>query len=288
MPVRVPFLLKRRMKQETPLIAPGGNAIDASAEGALAGDEPWGGRVLSVHPLASNILRADGLAVSVVADRAAMSAMGVLAPDLFQTPPDVELVDMAVRMEHRIISFGTIASVDCTQCPAWEGLVNAAAVRLVPTGQIHSIREALLGYGKPGGLLGILRNDPTGNSFVKYARKSLRDGRPEELVGCGPGLTPAGDDFLTGAILASVRSEGLSLARLERALPGTTPLGRTLLWAALQGRFPAYLLEFIDAIIGAAVSPDVLRSSVHAACAYGETSGTDALTGFCWQRLKSG
>ncbi|MGA2974566.1 MAG: DUF2877 domain-containing protein [Spirochaetia bacterium] len=257
----------------------------ARACGALAGRAAWAGRVLSVHPRAVNILRADGLAVSAVADRADMSAMAVLSNDLFQTPPDTALVDTAVRMEEGVISFDAFASVDCTECPVWEGNVNAAAVRLVPVERIHAIRDSFFTFGKPGGLLGLLRNDPVESPFVTRVRTALREGRPEELVGCGPGLTPAGDDFLTGAILASSSSNRIDGERLERVLPGTTPLGRTLVWTALQGRFPAYLLEFIDAIVGAAVSDDALRIAVRKACAHGETSGTDALAGFCWQKL---
>jgi hypothetical protein len=245
------------------------------------------GSVLSLHPRAVNILRADGLAVSIVAEGTAMSAMGVLANAFFQTPPDAQLMDMPVRMEDGVISFANLVSMDCSESPIWEGSIDAAAVRLVPIERIHSVRAAVLTHGKAGGLLGLLRNDPAENSFVTSGRKSLQDGRLEELVGFGPGLTPAGDDFLTGALLASSGSVFPDRSRLERVLPGTTPGGRTLLWMALQGRFPAYLLQFIDAIRGAGVSADGIDDAIRAACAHGETSGTDSLTGFCWQTLSS-
>ena len=124
---------------------------------------------------------------------------------------------------------------------------------------------------------GLLRQQVSG-------RKSLEEGRPEELVGSGPGLTPAGDDFLTGAILASDASVVLDRARLERVLPGTTPHGRTLLWMALQGRFPAYLVDFIDTVTGNDVSFGAISRAVQAACAHGGMSGTDALAGFCWHK----
>jgi hypothetical protein len=268
-----------------------GRTYIARARGALTGTAPWGGRVLSVHSRAINILRADGLAVSVVADPSAMSVMGILADDLFATSPEVTLVNTAVRMEAGVISIGNLISndcrvfIECARCPLCEGVIDAASVRMIPVERIRAVRDYLLTWGKPGGLIGILRNGTTENAFASHGRNSLRDGRPENLVGCGPGLTPAGDDFLTGAMLASLDAEVFDRGRLERALPGTTPMGRTLVWAALQDRFPAYLVDFIDAVSGAAVSADALSTAVRAACAHGETSGTDALAGFCWQKL---
>jgi hypothetical protein len=256
----------------------------ASARGALIGDRPWAGRILSVHPRALNILRADGLAVSVVADRASMSAMGVLAKDLFESPPDRQLADRAAGMEEGVLSLDRWAAVACARCPAWEGRVDAAAVRLISVEVVQAIREALFDEGKPGGLLEVLGNGAARSAFATRVRDSLENGRPEELVGCGPGLTPAGDDFLAGAILASPASFVHGDARFERRLPGTTSPGRTLLWMALQGRFPAYLVDFIDTAVTASASRDAIRSAVRAACAHGETSGTDALAGFCWQR----
>ncbi|MCX7039523.1 MAG: DUF2877 domain-containing protein [Spirochaetes bacterium] len=288
------------MRRFVDLAAPAGIPFSmrrfiARAKGGLIGNAPWMGRVLSVHARAFNILREDGLAVSVVADRSSMSAMGVLAPELFETPPDAKLVDVAARMEDAVISFDALASIDCAECPAWDGGIDAATARVISVERIRAIRDSLFVHGKPGGLLGILRNGPAENAFVVRARDSLEAGRPEDLVGCGPGLTPAGDDFLTGAILAShlafslasLASPVFGHARLWRALAGTTPAGRTLLWMALQNRFPAYLVDFINAIAGAAVSADAIVRSVRVACAHGETSGTDALAGFCWQMLSS-
>jgi len=258
----------------------------AGARGELTGDAPWTGRVLSLHSRALNILRADGLAVSVVADRISMSAMGVLAIGLFETPLDTKLMDTAVGMADAVITFDSFATIDCAHCPTWEGTVAPEAVRSMPAEIVHAIQDGLFIHGRPGGLLGILRSGPAENAFVTRGRKSLEGGRLEELVGSGPGLTPSGDDFLTGALLASSASVSFMRARLERVLPGTTPAGRTLLWMALRGRFPAYLVDFIDAA-ARAISADAVGSAVRAACAQGETSGTDALAGFCWQMLRS-
>jgi hypothetical protein len=118
------------------------------------------------------------------------------------------------------------------------------------------------------------------------------------LVGLGIGLTPSGDDFLTGVLLAEQMVQGAGLthevqvARQEiaEALPYTTAAGRTLLWQALQGRFPAYLLELARGFCRRPAATPMHRHSVEAdltwclqrVLAHGHTSGTDAVVGFLW------
>lgn len=257
----------------------------ARAKGGLIGNKPWTGRVLSVHARAFNILREDGLVVSVVADRASMSAMGVLSPEVFEASPHKDLVDVAAHAEAEVISIDNKARIDCARCPTWEGTIDAEPVRSMPRERVQAIRESLFVLGKSGGLLGVLRDGPAENAFVARARDSLAVGRPEDLVGCGPGLTPAGDDFLTGAMLASSGDPGGVRAGITPVMSGTTPAGRTLLWMALQGRFPAYLVDFINSISSSVVSAGAIDNAVRAACTHGETSGTDSLAGFCWQML---
>ena len=259
--------------------------LAARARGAMTGDG-WSGRVQSVHPRAINIVRADGLAVSVVADRTSMSAMGILAAEPFESCPPPELVEMAARMQDAVVSIDSFASIECSASTIWEGRVDAASVHSSARDLIHAIRDDLFIHGNAGGMLGVLRSGVAENPFVAHGRKSLEEGRPDLLVGCGPGLTPSGDDFLTGALVASSQSD-YSRSRIERALPGTSAPGRTLLWMALQGQFPAYLVEFIDDVL-AADSREAVSAAVRTACAHGETSGTDALAGFCWQMLNVG
>lgn len=72
--------------------------------------------------------------------------------------------------------------------------------------------------------------------------------------------------------------------------------GRSLLWQALQGHFPYYL---VDAVRGFAMAQhfDGMMKGVEEAVDHGETSGTDALVGLlfylnsitnpcgrCWQQ----
>jgi hypothetical protein len=212
-----------------------------------------------------------------------MSAMTVLADELFEHPPDTTLLGMPVVKSCAIINLEGFASIQCAECPKWEGAVNETAIRLFPRELIQAIRDCVLTFGKEGGLLGILKSGQTANAFVARGRIVLEKGSPWMLVGCGPGLTPAGDDFLTGAMLASSPVISPYRTRIECLLSRTTYTGRTLLWTALRGRFPAYMVDFIETVLCHPASEIAVVHAVRAACAHGETSGTDALAGFCWQ-----
>jgi hypothetical protein len=143
------------------------------------------------------------------------------------------------------------------------------------------------------------------------------------IVGLGVGFTPSGDDFLAGALLghalaarltgvgdaeaggtAAERARAQSPAEespapdphdeaVHHALARTTPGGCTLLWLALHGRFPSYLLELaraIAAVVSRGPQPpeqtrratpelQALREAALRAFGHGETSGQDAVTG---------
>jgi len=89
--------------------------------------------------------------------------------------------------------------------------------------------------------------------------------------GCGEGLTPAGDDFLAGWILACrLRCRyGLAKQILPHALGGNA-VANAFLRLAAEGRVHAALRRLLRT-----PSP----SAVRAACAHGHTSGADLLAG---------
>ncbi|MDR7522718.1 MAG: DUF2877 domain-containing protein [Armatimonadota bacterium] len=110
----------------------------------------------------------------------------------------------------------------------------------------------------------------------------------EAIAGRGPGLTPSGDDLLAGIMHAATvwpwlasRGRGADLRTVLRdaAAPRTTRISAAYLDAAAGG----LASEPWHALVAG------LRQSSAAACAavrrlltVGETSGADALTGFCW------
>jgi hypothetical protein len=100
------------------------------------------------------------------------------------------------------------------------------------------------------------------------------------LIGLGPGLTPSGDDFLTGALaLLDAIGEGdahVALARaIVDALPGSTaPLSACFLRAAAAGHVGENLHRAVASIITGDID-----AAVKAVANIGHSSGWDMLAG---------
>lgn len=104
------------------------------------------------------------------------------------------------------------------------------------------------------------------------------------LAGLGPGLTPAGDDFLMGAIYASWIIHPPEIARTlaerlaETACLLTTSLSAAWLRAAGRGEAGYVWHSFFEALAGKQLAR--AREAADTILAVGETSGADALAGF--------
>jgi hypothetical protein len=116
---------------------------------------------------------------------------------------------------------------------------------------------------------------------------AMRDGAAR-LVGLGPGLTPAGDDFLCGFVAAAhcrcaarpARSRLLAhLTEAVRDLLGqTTDISAAFLRGAFAGRFSRPLAALAEACAGSPGSD--LDGAILRLAAIGHSSGLDAATGF--------
>ncbi len=102
------------------------------------------------------------------------------------------------------------------------------------------------------------------------------------LIGLGPGLTPAGDDLLGGA-LAALRAAGrnrsaeaLAAYVLPRAATGTSRISRAHLACAAQGECGEAVHDMLAALLSGAADLEVPLARV---AAVGHTSGWDALSG---------
>ncbi len=107
-------------------------------------------------------------------------------------------------------------------------------------------------------------------------------GGAARLAGLGPGLTPSGDDFLAGVMLAlwlRYRRPVPALAWIyEAAAHRTTRLSRAFLRAARDGHADARWHALLAALSGA--SRTALEAAAHAVLDFGATSGLDMLAGF--------
>jgi hypothetical protein len=114
------------------------------------------------------------------------------------------------------------------------------------------------------------------------------------VAGRGPGLTPSGDDVLVGILHAMTAWPALAAAaggpegrrRIARAAgPRTTRISAAYLRAAAEG----WAAEPWHALVAALDHTGAaLEAAVAALARVGETSGADALTGFCWALRRLG
>jgi len=116
--------------------------------------------------------------------------------------------------------------------------------------------------------------------------KSCGAGLPSavsSLVGAGQGLTPSGDDFLSGFMAAS-RTSGspllapaLATAILEN-VAATGDISASLLRCAAEAFWPDPLLDLADAI--AAENTSAALRALKNLCGLGHSSGADVASGF--------
>jgi hypothetical protein len=105
-----------------------------------------------------------------------------------------------------------------------------------------------------------------------------------QLAGLGAGLTPAGDDFILGALLAAWIIHAADVAGILAeeitiiAVPLTTSLSAAWLRAAGKGEAGILWHEFFNALISGNTA--AVQNSMNKILAVGETSGPDALAGF--------
>ncbi|MFG2882717.1 DUF2877 domain-containing protein [Streptomyces sp. NPDC048297] len=155
-------------------------------------------------------------------------------------------------------------------------------------------------YGARGGMLGAT---PDAGPMEAAVVRALHDGRTTlldavragdrprirrgilALLGLGPGLTPAGDDFLTGfTLLAALPGSGLAafvpVLRDVLADHGgrTTDLGLATVGEAADGRARSELLDLLG-LLANGHPPGDLHVPARKVLAIGHTSGSDTLSG---------
>ncbi|WP_170134352.1 DUF2877 domain-containing protein [Murinocardiopsis flavida] len=148
----------------------------------------------------------------------------------------------------------------------------AASVR-----ELGALLRGVAGGLGPGslGLLGaaVLGPPPTAAAAAHRAAAGL--------VGAGPGLTPSGDDLLSGFLLAArhfgppERLTALTAAATLRAETSTTTLSAALLRHAARGDGTPQTTGVLDALSG----HGPLRPALSALRALGHTSGDDLALG---------
>jgi hypothetical protein len=134
---------------------------------------------------------------------------------------------------------------------------------------------------------------PPGESDLWAYLPGLYEGQPRDftqhllgLIGRGGGLTPSGDDFLVGFLLAShtlavpnIKSETLNMLQtqiLESAQRKTTTLSANLMQCAAEGLADARVMNGLQWLAQGGMSLAQVKSDL---LSYGSSSGVDSFAG---------
>ena len=105
------------------------------------------------------------------------------------------------------------------------------------------------------------------------------------LAGCGFGLTPSGDDFIAGVLIALNVLQTLTgrdftgtINNVCKAAEGENLLSNAFLVLARDGRLTEKTQELVSALLSRGATQ--VRSAARTMLAVGETSGADWMTGF--------
>ncbi len=286
-------------------------------------------RVLAVFERACDLITHDGDVVALVTPQIGDGPLNVVvngAAGLFaRVDPGAP-----VTLEGERLWVGGLG-VDLGRAVVWEPRPNWDALRArraAITSRLPLLRALCLRRAPAGSLLALLEAaPPSGESrkpcfsgaipteagpppgvldvlpMAQEAAESLRPGwggdleRLQEgaagLAGLGSGLTPAGDDFLTGAMLwawlAHPAPGPLCHALVEVAAPRTTTLSAAFLRATARGECSAPWHALLAALTlppasggTGGVAETEIKAAVQDILAHGATSGADSLAGFLY------
>ena len=256
------------------------------------------GRVLSVHRVVCNLIDDDREVITLLAPSVPAGP--------FTITIDVSFDELAV---------GVPAHVDTTQlvvgdlrvtlagAPTWEPRPDWPRLRMAREriatgfaafdewassaiwgGLAHITGADQYAEGKPSFMARLARGKEAYSRLIVEGlgggkRTSLVEGA-KLLAGLGPGGTPAGDDFLVGAMAAIwlLGDESDARALAQTAAPRTSALSAAFLRAAGHGEFIAPWHALLEALAaGDLMQVEPAAMSVES---FGASSGADALDGF--------
>lgn len=156
-----------------------------------------------------------------------------------------------------------------------------------PKESLHCLARAAQMLAKPDSLcqLVIPPQEQNFDAVQRSALELLERGKPEELMGLGGGLTPAGDDFLVGCLAFLYRYgtqralDGLRDALYETG-QRTTALSQAFLERAMEGEFSTPVLALFAALERG--GQEKILTCTARLCAIGHTSGSDLLGGILY------
>ncbi|MBX3013840.1 MAG: DUF2877 domain-containing protein [Caldilineaceae bacterium] len=264
-------------------------ALKVARQGAACPDEPLPLTLLSQHTNAYNLITATGVILALVTPQQGNGPFQIVLPaPLPPLPPAGQPIhgtwhQTKLSLAHWQITL-TTAQAWNPQIPKLTAARANAYQTLVTITQPFPASPLAPGNGPfaqraQQGLAALQRGLITQND------DQVRNG-VIQLAGLGPGLTPAGDDFLVGLLAARHAQHDQRATAIAHygALIGataasrTTRLSATWLRHAGQGNFGERWHQLITALN--AGPPQPIIQATHRILTTGATSGSDAMYGF--------
>jgi Protein of unknown function (DUF2877) len=236
-------------------------------------------RILHVFDRACNLINERREVLSIVTPQIGNGPFNLVVEDHVLFSDHLTLKSPIFVSANRIILGNlTLRTADTkvwSPRPNWEVLY---AKRAELISQLTSLAIATCQPSLPISLLS------TFSTSIANADSESCPAAARRLAGLGIGLTPAGDDFILGAVLAAWIIHPAEIASVlakevtNTAAPLSTSLSAAWLRSAGQGEAGILWHHFFNALI--AVDPLQLQNSLYKILVVGETSGVDALAGF--------
>jgi len=261
--------------------------------------QPLSARVLAVFERVCDLATNDGGVIALATSQIGDGPLNIVVDVDFATvEPGTEAHWNGERLQVGGLKVALDKAVIWEPCPDWESLqavydnlvdylpfLHTLALRHAPEGSLLALTSTQEGgpdatFDAAREAIEVLRTGWQGDAAQLQAGAA-------RLAGLGGGLTPAGDDFLTGLMLWGwlAHSDPGSLCRLlaEATAPRTTTLSAAFLRAAARGECSAAWHALLAALSRG--SDEEVAMTVRGVLAHGATSGADALAGFLWGGL---
>jgi len=261
-------------------------------------EQGFTGRVLSVHRVVCNLIDDDREVITLLAPSVPAGPFTITIDVSFDelavgVPAHVDTTQLVVgdlrvtlegaatweprpdwprlRMAREPIATGFAAFDEWTSSAIWGGLAHITGA------DQHA-------EGKPSFMARLARGK---EAYSRLIVEGLGEGKRASLVegakllaGLGPGGTPAGDDFLVGAMAAIwlLGDESDAPALAQTAAPRTSALSAAFLRAAGHGEFIAPWHALLEALAAGELMQ--VESAAMSVESFGASSGADALDGF--------
>jgi hypothetical protein len=265
-------------------------------------------RVLNVFDRACNLVNTEGDVLAVVTSEHGLTPFALVVASIDRAPFRVISETSHVWVQRQRLSLGPF-EIDASWARVWNPMPEWHAIQCLFTDAARLDELAVLAFGRgpAGSLLELFDPAEQAGSLPAVLRSRAHQGAQDlvagmrtgsieiaiagvqRLAGLGGGLTPAGDDFVLGVLLAAwaglygngAENWGMSIA--EATASRTTTLSAAYLRAAARGECSAYWHGLFEALS----RPEAggLRAALAALLSVGHTSGADALAGFLAARL---